>query len=161
MEADFEVQATKQAGRAARNCDRSEDAMEKTDIEKLRRKLELQRREIRMGLGQMEQETRALDVDSTQDMADQCIITLTKEALFERSSQRRTLLRLIEAALMRITEGSFGVCIACGHSIQSRRLEALPWTQFCLRCQGELEEEIGSSLSARTAMLTTATSRRA
>jgi DnaK suppressor protein len=135
--------------------------MEQNEIERLRQKLESQRHETRIFLGRAELEAQSLIADGTQDSAEQSVISLSKESLFERSSERRTVLRLIEAALMRIPQGSFGVCLGCGHAIQSRRLEALPWTQFCLRCQEELEQEIGSSLSARTAMLTTPASRRA
>ena len=135
--------------------------MEPRETERLRQKLEFQRHEARQFLRQLEQEKRSLDVDSTQDSADRCVISMTKESLFERSSQRRTVLRLIEAALKRIADGSFGICIGCGDDIQSQRLEALPWTQFCLRCQGELEEEIGSTLSARTSMPVTGAWKRA
>jgi len=128
--------------------------MEEKDIERLRQKLEFQRYETRQCLRSAEQEAQSLSTDSVQDSADRSVISVSKEFLFERSSQRRTVLRLIEAALKRISDGSFGVCIGCGNDIPSRRLEALPWTQFCLRCQGEIEQEIGSSLSARS--LTTA-----
>jgi DnaK suppressor protein len=109
----------------------------------------------------MERETKSLDVDATQDSADRCIISVSKEALYERMSQRRTVLLLIEAALKRIADGSFGICVGCDDEIRDQRLQALPWTQFCLRCQGELEEKIGASLSTRAPMPATATSRRA
>ena len=124
--------------------------MDQRDIERLRQKLESQRHETRQFLRGVEQEAQALGTDSVQDSADRSVISLSKEFLFERSSQRRAILRLIEAALKRIADGSFGVCVGCGDDIQSQRLEALPWTQFCLRCQGELEQEISSSLSSRT-----------
>ena len=123
--------------------------MEQKDIERLRRQLEFQRDETRQFLRRVEREAQSLDEDSVQDSADRSVISVSKEFIFERSSQRRTVLRLIEAALKRIADGSFGVCVGCGDDIQSRRLEALPWTQFCLRCQGKLEEEIGSSLARR------------
>jgi len=124
--------------------------MEQRDIERLRQKLEFQRHESRQFLRRVDQETQSLDADSVQDSADRSVISFSKESLFERSSQRRTVLRLIEAALKRIADGSFGVCVGCGDDIQRQRLEALPWTQFCLSCQGELEQEIGSNLSTRT-----------
>lgn len=124
--------------------------MEEIEIEQLKQKLELQREELLQVLTRLQCETRSLDVDSAQDRADQCVIAVSKESLFEQSSQRRTMLRLIEAALRRITDGSFGVCVACGDDIQDRRLRALPWTQFCLRCQEELEEEVSSNVAART-----------
>ena len=135
--------------------------MQQGDIERLRQKLEFQRHETRQFLRRLDQEAQSLDAEATQDSADRCVISLSKESLFERSSQRRTVLRLIEAALKRIADGSFGICVWCGDEIQDQRLQALPWTQFCLRCQGELEAKIGASLSTRTPMPATATSRRA
>jgi RNA polymerase-binding transcription factor DksA len=51
--------------------------------------------------------------------------------------------------------------VGCGDEIQDQRLQALPWTQFCLRCQGQLEEKIGASLSTRTSIPTTESWKRA
>ncbi len=135
--------------------------MEQGEVERLRQKLEFQRHETRQFLRRLEQEVQSLGAESTQDSADRCVLSLSKESLFERSSQRRTVLRLIEAALGRIADGSFGKCVGCGDEIQDQRLQALPWTQFCLRCQSQLEEKIGASLSTRTPKLATATARRA
>ena len=135
--------------------------MERIGIEQLRQKLEFLRQEILQSLSRHEHETPSLDVDSSQDSANRCLTSLSKESLFERTSKRRTLLRLIESALRRIVDCSFGVCVACGDDIQGRRLEALPWTQFCLRCQEAIEEEVGASLSARTRRPIVATWRRA
>ena len=135
--------------------------MEQGEVEQLSQKLEFQRHETRQFLRRLEQEARSLDAEATQDSADRCVISVSKESLFERSSQRRTVLGLIEAALKRISDGSFGICVGCGDKIQDQRLQALPWTQFCLRCQRELEERIGASLSTRTPTAATATSRRA
>ena|SRR5579872_1336696 len=135
--------------------------MKQVDVERLRQKLEFQRREAQQFLRRMEQEARSLDAEATQDCADRCVFSVSKESLFERSSQRRTVLRLIEAALRRIADGSFGTCVGCGNEVQDQRLQALPWTQFCLRCQGELEEHIGTSLSAKTSISANVASRRA
>jgi DnaK suppressor protein len=135
--------------------------MKQGDVERLRQKLESQCHETRRMLRRLEQEVQSLDAEATQDSADRCVISLSKESLFERSSQRRTVLRLIEAALKRIADGSFGICVGCGGEIQDQRLQALPWTQFCLRCQSELEAKIGASLSTRTPIPATAASMRA
>jgi DnaK suppressor protein len=43
--------------------------------------------------------------------------------------------RSIELALRRITDWSFGACVHCGEEVKRRRLEAVPWTPFCIRCQ--------------------------
>jgi DnaK suppressor protein len=133
--------------------------MNRTDIEAIRQNLQLQRDEILKFLGRLEDETRSLDVDSGRDVADLCALCISKQSLFDRSSQQRLALRLIEGALGRIADGSFGVCVACGDEIPERRLDALPWTQCCLRCQEAVEDEVGSRLSSR-ASLTVATWRR-
>jgi DnaK suppressor protein len=135
--------------------------MEQADVERLRQKLEFQRHETRQFLRRLEKEAQSLGAAATHDNADRYVISVSKESLFEKSSQRRTVLRLIERALKRIADGSFGKCVGCGDQIQDQRLQALPWTQLCLRCQGEREEKIGASLSTRTSIPTTATSRRA
>lgn len=106
--------------------------MERIDIEQLRQKLELQRQEISEMLSRIEHERRSLGVDSAKDSADGCVTGLP---LLEWSSQQRTLLGMIEAALRRIADGSFGVCVTCTGDIDDRWLDALPWAKFCLRCQ--------------------------
>ena len=66
--------------------------MEQRDIERLRRKLELQRHEARQFLREYEQEAQSLDDKGKQQSADQCVSSMSKESLSERSSQRLTVL---------------------------------------------------------------------
>jgi DnaK suppressor protein len=44
-------------------------------------------------------------------------------------------LRNARSALRRIEEGSFGICQQCEEAIHPKRLAAVPWTSFCIRCQ--------------------------
>ena len=44
-------------------------------------------------------------------------------------------LRNARAALRRIQEGSFGTCQHCDEDIHPKRLAAVPWAPFCIRCQ--------------------------
>jgi RNA polymerase-binding transcription factor DksA len=39
----------------------------------------------------------------------------------------------VEAALARIADGTYGSCAVCGETIAEGRLEARPWTPFCIR----------------------------
>jgi len=100
--------------------------MGQINLEQFRRKLELQRQEVIDSLNRLGQETRAIDSDTACDHADLCVVSISRESLFEQSSQRRAILRLIDAALARIRDGSFGECIGCGSTIQPRRLDAVP-----------------------------------
>ena len=45
------------------------------------------------------------------------------------------LLRQVRAALQRVRDGSFGVCIGCESAINPKRLAAVPWTAHCIQCQ--------------------------
>jgi RNA polymerase-binding transcription factor DksA len=41
---------------------------------------------------------------------------------------------LVEGALKRIEDGSYGICEECGEPIPPERLEAIPYTPYCIRC---------------------------
>jgi YteA family regulatory protein len=47
----------------------------------------------------------------------------------------------IAEALENIAKGVYGICESCGRTIDIERLEAVPYTTFCIRCQHEEEEE--------------------
>jgi DnaK suppressor protein len=44
-------------------------------------------------------------------------------------------LRKARASLRRIQEGSFGTCQECDEDIHPKRLAAVPWASYCIRCQ--------------------------
>lgn len=50
-------------------------------------------------------------------------------ALMQQSS---AVLAQVEAALVRIADGSYGRCVICGIPIAEGRLEARPWTPYCI-----------------------------
>jgi RNA polymerase-binding transcription factor len=50
------------------------------------------------------------------------------------------MLRDVKAALSKIQDGTFGICSRCDERITPARLDAVPWTPFCVRCQCEVEE---------------------
>ena len=83
---------------------------------------------------------READRDVSQDPADKASNSYTKELLFSQSTNERNTLKLIEEALDRLAEGTFGECINCGEEITPKRLDAIPWTPHCIRCQ-ELQEQ--------------------
>ena len=59
-----------------------------------------------------------------------------EEWLFlNRNNLEKSLLREVEEALMRVKEGTYGVCQECDEPISAKRLQALPWAKFCVRCQ--------------------------
>ncbi len=53
-----------------------------------------------------------------------------------------SLLRNVRAALRRTQEGSFGICQKCDDDIAPKRLVAVPWAQFCIRCQEAVDRSL-------------------
>jgi DnaK suppressor protein len=51
-------------------------------------------------------------------------------------------LRNVRAALRRIQEGTFGICQECDDDIATKRLVAVPWAQFCIRCQEAVDRSL-------------------
>jgi len=58
-------------------------------------------------------------------------------ALMEMESQT---LRKIDEALLRLGEGTYGVCTDCDEAISEARLKALPFATLCRDCQEQAEE---------------------
>ena len=42
----------------------------------------------------------------------------------------------VERALVKLAEGTYGICDGCGEPIRGERLEAVPWTAHCVACAG-------------------------
>ncbi|HMK22814.1 MAG TPA: TraR/DksA family transcriptional regulator [Terriglobales bacterium] len=122
-------------------------AMTGTDAEQYRERLEDLRQEALRLLDRWNNDMRSVENESSRDSGDQCISHLTRESLYLSASQRRTLLRKVEAALERLRQGTYGMCNTCGDEIQPRRLEALPWTDCCLGCQQDRERDAASPFS--------------
>jgi len=52
------------------------------------------------------------------------------------------LLREIADALMRIEQGAYGVCMECEETISTKRLDAVPWARYCVKCQEEVAARV-------------------
>jgi DnaK suppressor protein len=114
--------------------------MEKKKLEAFKKRLESRQQELRKMVSRTQQDGRSADEDSAQDIADKAASSYNKEFLFHQSNADRQLLQMVEGALARIREGSFGECISCGKEINPKRLEAVPWTRHCIECQEKLEK---------------------
>jgi DnaK suppressor protein len=66
--------------------------------------------------------------DSTDDATAQ---QGSAEALEEITVESQTL-EQVEDALKRVADGTYGKCVICGRPISPARLEAIPWTPYCL-----------------------------
>jgi DnaK suppressor protein len=114
--------------------------MDKKKLESFRKRLETRQQDLRRMVNRTQQDGRNADENIAQDIADKAASSYNKEFLFHQSNADRQLLQMVETALVRLREGSFGECISCGKEINAKRLEAVPWTRHCIECQEKLEK---------------------
>jgi len=116
--------------------------MDKKKLEAFKKRLETRQHELRRTVNRNQADGRSADEDTAQDIADRAASSYNKEFLFSQSNNERQLLMMVDGALARIREGSFGECISCGKEINAKRLEAVPWTRHCIECQEKVEQGV-------------------
>jgi DnaK suppressor protein len=114
--------------------------MDKKRLEYYKKKLATRREELARAIARTEQEGREADEDPTVDLADKAANSYTKEFLFGQTHNDWSTLKLVDDALKRIDEGTFGECVTCHQELQQKRLEAVPWTRHCIPCQEKKEQ---------------------
>jgi DnaK suppressor protein len=115
--------------------------MDLRQLKNFRAQLEARKRALQNSASKTEVEGRTLEAGNSADSADRADENYLKEFLFSLSANDRRLLRMVESALHRIAEGDFGQCVSCGSTIESKRLQAVPWASHCLICQERLESQ--------------------
>jgi DnaK suppressor protein len=81
--------------------------------------------------------------DGVKDVADQSVMDVNQEIEYRLSERESQLVADIDQALMRLDEGSYGVCARCGKDIPERRLDALPTARYDAECQSLIEQGTG------------------
>ncbi|MDQ5844427.1 MAG: TraR/DksA family transcriptional regulator [Acidobacteriota bacterium] len=84
-----------------------------------------------------------LSDDSVMDPADLSVLDVNKELAFRQGERDSQMVADIDQALLRIDEGSYGICARCGKLIDERRLEALPTARYDAECQALIEAANG------------------
>lgn len=114
--------------------------MDKKKVDGYRKRLLAKQEELLKVVSKSEQDGREADEEGTQDVADKAANAYTKEFLFHQSDDNRRTLQLVNEALERLKNGSYGLCLACHEEMQAKRLEAVPWARHCLECQEKQEQ---------------------
>ena len=90
-----------------------------------------------------------LKIEPVADEADLANNTVNQQISFSIREKEMNKLRRIDAALERIEDGSYGLCIESGEEISEKRLKTQPWAEFCLEVAEEREREAGHRLHRR------------
>jgi DnaK suppressor protein len=107
------------------------------ELHELKALLEHARRERASSVGNrsdivIEQTADALDQTQSATQRDLAVSLLNREATTHRQ---------VERALRRMEQGTYGLCLGCEKPIRVKRLEAVPWAEFCVPCQERRDAE--------------------
>jgi DnaK suppressor protein len=127
--------------------------MLKAELAKYKALLEARRSQLAQNL----RDRKAIAIEKSPDLVEETQLAADRELAIRNLNRESGLLRQVEQALARMTEGAYGLCLNCGEEIKPRRLEAVPWAAFCVPCQEAVDqgmvetEEFASSEPAEAA----------
>lgn len=101
------------------------------------------RTELRKRLGMEFDTLGSKSPAATGDSADAAFEHAGEELAFQLSELEGRELAQVERALLRIKQGKYGVCDGCSTKIPVLRLNALPYSTLCIKCQREAEADTG------------------
>jgi DnaK suppressor protein len=105
------------------------------DTQRFKQRLLARERELIDDIARFENEARESRAAEVEDPIDQVTSSENKAASFLESTLAAQTLKQVRDALRRIEDGSYGMCIECDRPIEPARLEAVPWTPYCLADQ--------------------------
>ena len=105
--------------------------MTQTELNNYKAMLEAKQAELSAGLRNRED----IAIEKTPDAIDEVQLAGERELAIRNLDRESNLLRNVRSALGRMADGSYGVCMHCEEDIKIKRLDAVPWTKYCIRCQ--------------------------
>jgi len=109
------------------------------EVENLRESLERTRAELARVLRTRD----GIEIEKSADQMDEIQYASERDLAIRSVDRESKLLRQVIAALRRIQDGSFGICIECESQISPRRLAALPWALRCIQCESAADRVAG------------------
>lgn len=116
--------------------EKGDTAMTKTELNKYKQILEAKLAE----LSQAVREREGIAIEKTPDAIDEVQHAAERELAIRNLDRETQLLRNVRATLQRIADGSFGICLRCDEEISPKRLNAVPWTPYCISCQEYMDK---------------------
>jgi DnaK suppressor protein len=102
------------------------------ELESLKDELQRRRRVLLETARRAQEELDALrGADRDPEFEEGAQVEHEAYTLHRLTEAQRTQIRSIDAALSRMEDGEYGVCLDCGQDIDVRRLQALPFTLLC------------------------------
>jgi DnaK suppressor protein len=114
--------------------------MTKDKLKKFKKIFEAQRKAILFN-DRIVREDFEVNGDDRFDEIDQAQTDMEQSMRMRLRNREMLYIKKVDDALLRIEDGSFGECDACGEDIELRRLEARPTANLCVGCKEEQERK--------------------
>jgi RNA polymerase-binding transcription factor DksA len=128
------IRIEERSGRPRVVADGSAGRMGMTAIEQRKEQLQSRLGELQDRLHRIDNE---LDQPVSEDFSEQATEREAEEVLEDLGAAGLLEIRMIEAALRRIEDGTYGICVSCGDPIGEERLDVLPHTPRCRACASQ------------------------
>jgi RNA polymerase-binding transcription factor DksA len=112
------------------------------DLERYQQRLQALERELAGRIARDIASARDTTDDQT-DPSDRSVVDELRDEYYGLAETDSEILAQVRAALGRLEDGTFGQCVVDGEPIAAPRLEAVPWTPYCIRHQEQLEAVTG------------------
>ncbi|MBK9168459.1 MAG: TraR/DksA family transcriptional regulator [Bryobacterales bacterium] len=107
-----------------------------------RAQLNALRKNLEADAAALERELRSRDgivIERAADTLDEVQNATARELEIQTLDVETGRLREVRAALRRMAEGTYGICVECEEEISEKRLNAVPWTARCIACQSRAD----------------------
>ena len=109
---------------------------EKDFVAKMEKALEDLKKDIFSTLATSNEDFKQIvEAVDPKDMVDVASDDIDRKMIEALGSQELRRLGMIDAALTRIQQGKYGLCMKCGKKIPNERLEAIPYALMCIECK--------------------------
>lgn len=111
--------------------------MERSELERFKKVLETMLQNMAQPLRRRDE----IAVENAPDTIDRVQRAAERELAIRQIESDFSRMQSVKLALDRIEDGTYGTCLRCEQEISPKRLQAVPWASYCVRCQDIADRE--------------------
>jgi len=104
------------------------------NTDEFKTKLNTLRADLAQRIEAIHKDTHHTEEPVEKDFAEQATQSENDDVLNALDNEAQQTVNMIDQALLRIADGSYGLCQSCGEAINDQRLRAVPYAAFCIKC---------------------------
>jgi DnaK suppressor protein len=123
--------------------------MNRTELDQFQGILNAKHGELTRAMGKRD----GIAIERSADVMDDQQLASMRELTTGNLERASNVLRAVRAALGRIADGTYGICLECEDEISHKRLRAVPWASLCIGCQEEADRGIQANFASYDTLL--------